>query len=728
MAELSNWEKIQQREKTRRTSGVATNVKSPWEKIQERDTQKRVQEQQVIEPSQSTLTEKQTFSEAVKKPVTLLRNIFGGATDIKTEDTPIVGGIEVGVKAGLVLQSLRSVERGFGTKADIQRLRNYQKELDEEAQKNLSSGYRIGSGIKSSLVFGAEIALALAGAAAAPFSGGTSATATAGAVGSVAGKKAALELVEKTAKNRIKDALVSNAKKVGWATALTSPSHVPANTLKRMVGDYTITPEDELIINQEGQDFSEATINAVSSHIVEVGGEIAFGKALDSLGTGAKNQLFKTAFLKEFASKNKNVPRGFASNLLEKANINSLVGEMGEEELQNLTNGILAEMGLGDQKYTMPTTDDLAERLLTFGGIKLAAGVVDRVIKQTMKEEADKMTPSETEERYSKLTTAVKSRIESGVSPLKISAELSKTLDVPLYETDLIVEKAVKEIVKERKEIITEAVTKDDIENEQMDRFIELTRPKAIQEPAVKPDPVITPDVDIKETKPDAHEAKTIPKVIKKVEDTKPVTKPTAEQVKKKIGTRRLVERFKKSKVQAIAEGFVEEAGEYDVLTDEGQMKSLNKIITEDKDPVGRLMKIIESGEDTETKLRAGIVLQEINNGRIDIPITEELLNAMKSFTKKATEAGRDISSLRNIEKHNFSKQVEILQKVKEARFAKKEGQKAFLDRDGKKTREASEEIVKSKKEGLKEKSKSKKGQKKLTSNAWAKLVKELQC
>lgn len=732
MAVLTSWEKIQEREKNKRANpdSIQPVAQSPWEKIQEREKIKSTPVQAQAAPLQN-----ETFTSAIKKPGTFVKDIAKGVLDVGTEDIPIAGGIQTGVKSALVLKSLNSVERGVGTKQDLQRLREYQAELDTEAKKNLSSGYRIGSGIKSSIVFGSEIALALAGAAALPFSGGASAAAPAGTAASIAGKKAAVELVEKTAKKRITDALINNAKKIGFATVFTAPSHVPADTIQRMIGDYSITPEEKLIINTKGQPVSEALTNAVSSHIVNVGGEIAFGKVLDSLGAGAKEQLFKAAFLKEFARKNKVVPQGFASKLLEKANINSILGEMGEEELQNLTNGVLAEMGLGDQKYKMPTANDLAERLVTFGGIRMAAGVVDRVIREDTKEKIDKLPPEELETRYEKLESSARARIESGVSPVAVAAEMNKQLSIPLNDADLVVEKIVKDIAKEKKMAISEAVAKDDIENQQIDKFAELTQPvvtpEAAPEPAVVPEPVITPEAPATFPPVKSQEPAAITPTVTTPETIKPATpepvKQTtvAEKIIQKKGQSALIERFKRSKVKSIAEGFNESDGQYDIKTDKGQLAALNKILAEDKDPIERLTKIIEAGKDVETGLDAGIVLQEINNSRINVPITEKLLAAIKSFSKKATEAGQSISALRNVEKHNFSKQVDILQKIKTERFARSKGKNS---RNQEKSTEAVNEIIEKKVKEVKEKTKKKTGQKKVKSEAWEKLIKQLQC
>jgi hypothetical protein len=367
------------------------------------------------------------------------KNAFTGLTDFSKQDIPVAGGITQGVDMGATYFANKRLEKGEADEQDVFLLKQYLKNQEIESEKYGKAGYGLGAGIKTSLVMMSEIGLGLGLAA---LTGGSSA---AGSVASIAGKKAASQVSKKVLSEKIKE----NLTRAGMAAAVTS-YHIPANTFEKMIGDYRFDENDMFIIDKPGDSLPSALSKAVIEHGIEYGGEMLFGEALGALGDGARSKLFKAGWLKTAKELNPNVPPTVVAKIVDKMGWNGIWKEMGEEEMQNIANGVMAQFGLSDQDYKLPTAEELAERLLTFGAIQTGISTANKVVSKQAIDNVSKMSEKEkTEYADEIINNSVKVRLEAGQNPADLVIDLVQQTEMSSKDAKEIVDYALRQKLAE---------------------------------------------------------------------------------------------------------------------------------------------------------------------------------------------------------------------------------------------------------------------------------------
>lgn len=327
------------------------------------------------------------------------------------EDIPYYGDIRYNIPELIKVNSaFKAIEKGTATEKQEKDYFNWMQ--NEMAKQDLmeNKGYKIGSTIKESAKFMAELApVALSEV----FTGSVAPSGEAYAAKKVS-EKGLLKVLKESltsksskmiAKKYLKDTTKKATKLFAKQMAVTAPTRVTKGTLERMVG---IADPNTGEVLKEGQPINEAIVNATTGHatelITELGGGVS-GKVLSSMAKPAKDVLVKTAIVQAMKRKLKGASEEKVVKALEKVGWNGVMSEWFEERDADILNQAFASVGLGDQEFDGLTIDDITTEIASFGlmgaGVKTISSVAD--IKQYLNNKQQK-TEQETIEEVPKET------------------------------------------------------------------------------------------------------------------------------------------------------------------------------------------------------------------------------------------------------------------------------------------------------------------------------------
>jgi 16S rRNA G966 N2-methylase RsmD len=347
-----------------------------------------------------------TRREFTRQNKATLKDIKEGVTDVSKSDIPFAGTALDAVEVGKILKIKSKLNNDKDiSPEELQSLKAFVDKQDSLEKKRKYMGYRVGEGLRNSISFGLELA------------GTTAATFGTGSAENVAIKKTASEGFKKGIKSiledkLVRDAILSEVKRstgrlavqVGAQEAL----HAPEETMQRMLGDIKLennVGKLNVTVANDGQKLSQAAINAMSGIFVETASEFSGGplgeiaglvgkKVMSILPKEMVEQVAKLGVIKTLLATNKDLPVNAVTELINKMGWNGIIEEMGEEQVGNVMNGILHSMGLGDQKFHIPTKQELGEQILTFGLMGSAINGATRgyqaLLKKQIKEELPK--------------------------------------------------------------------------------------------------------------------------------------------------------------------------------------------------------------------------------------------------------------------------------------------------------------------------------------------------
>jgi len=242
-----------------------------------------------------------------------------------------------------------------------------------ESQRNTDFGYKVADVVSQLLPFGLEILL----------TGGIFGL---GAKVGVKGAQAALKKIATKSGAKILERKLAQlgVKVVGGLVGGTAQAgviglaQVPAGTVEKQL-QATLTGEEESVLKSVVKSFGETWVEVVSER---TGG--LFGK----LGTPFKGALIKRGLFSAFIKANPGKDIGALRKVFNKMGYNGVVNEMLEERVADVGHGILYELGLGDQKFSLPSLEQLGVELVSVS-IPGVAGRVTEIpaVKRALGEE-----------------------------------------------------------------------------------------------------------------------------------------------------------------------------------------------------------------------------------------------------------------------------------------------------------------------------------------------------
>jgi len=315
-----------------------------------------------------------------------LNNFYTKWQNIKDNPSQLVPFLSGAVEAKHIIdlsQAVGRFEEGTETLEDIDLLQSYL----EQGDKDSTFAYKVFDVLAQLPAFAGEL------------------YATGGVYTAV--KKGTIEATEKLAKKwltgvgkkqlekKIADRLA--VKILGGlvgATAqapLAGVTRITASTIENMIPNFEYYQDEQdqlkLFFTDEGDSIGLALTKAFGEQWVEVASEKSGGvlkeiKIFNTIAQKTKDQLFKIAFIKKFAKVNPNSSLADLNKLLKKAGWDGVIAEMGEERVADVGHGILAEAGLGDQEFKLPSLEDLAVELVAFSIPGSAIGLTKKALGQ----------------------------------------------------------------------------------------------------------------------------------------------------------------------------------------------------------------------------------------------------------------------------------------------------------------------------------------------------------
>lgn len=392
----------------------------------------------------------QTARDVRKARVPSAKGIVTGLTDVSKSDTPFAGALIDATEIGQIYLTAQKMKKGEEVSPEEYNklLEFYTKESELSALRESDAGYRVGAGLRESLTFMAELGTV---ALMAPPTAGGSVGALIAERGVIKGAReiATKMLQDKVLKELLQKELkaygLSIAKKGAIVVGSQEAIHLPENTLQRMVGTPQFTVGNgkiDVSFANDGQSLPEATLNAFTGILVETASEYT-GGVFSSIPKAARNQLVKAGILKTIVTKNPNLPPNAVEKIISAIGWNGVIQEMGEEQIGNVANGVLEQMGLGDTEFHVPTMSEIAEQFLSFALMGTVITGVSNGYKAVVSKNVQENTPKDVKDMADTLgdyiDTAKKEK-----TPAQIIKDL-ETIGVKTEVADQIVQNAMKD-------------------------------------------------------------------------------------------------------------------------------------------------------------------------------------------------------------------------------------------------------------------------------------------
>jgi len=265
---------------------------------------------------------------------------------------PFVGGLEDINEAVKLFQSVKRLERGEETEVDLYRITLAR----ARAEQDKTFGAKVASVLTQLPSFAGELLL----------TGGIF------TVTKKATQKAAQETLEKYLGKKAGSLATRSVGSLAGATAQTIPARFTqgiAGTIQNMIPEYQFE-ESELsditpYITGTGDNVWRAAAKSFSDQWVEVVSEKSGGIFNEALAP-VKNQIMKIAILKAILKANPAAKPSQFMELVRRAGWNGIIAEMGEERVGEVMRGILSEVGLSDEGWSFPDSEQLLVELVAF--------------------------------------------------------------------------------------------------------------------------------------------------------------------------------------------------------------------------------------------------------------------------------------------------------------------------------------------------------------------------
>lgn len=150
---------------------------------------------------------------------------------------------------------------------------------------------------------------------------------------------------------------------------VTGVVRVPALTLEKQL-QATLTGDEESVWNSAVKSFGQ--------HWVEIVSE-STGGMFGAVANPIKGQMIKAGLFKAFLKANPAKATGDVKKVFERLGYHGILGEMLEERVADVGHGVLYELGLGDQKFSIPSLEQLSVELAAFSIPGLASQAVGRI-------------------------------------------------------------------------------------------------------------------------------------------------------------------------------------------------------------------------------------------------------------------------------------------------------------------------------------------------------------
>jgi len=371
-----------------------------------------------------------TSAQTIKDIPSATKGIVKGVTDTSSADVPFVGtGIAAGEGARFLTLS-NKIKEGNLDESDTKFVTDYIDKINSESEKNKDFGYSVGSGIRQSATFMAELGLA---SFLAPETGGGSLGALfAGKSGIKASLSAAKELIkDKATREILLDISKKQAMRTGAETAIVAGAHTPEGAVRRMTG----TPEfkengDFAGLASDGQSLAPAIVNSLSENAVSVLSE-RVGGAFNLFGKPVKESLIKSGVLKSFLKSNPDIPPSKVADIVKAGGWDGVLSEYMEERAGDVMNGALEKVGLGDQEFRMPTIESTLKEIAQFAIMGTAIKAVDKAFsgkgKNAIQDNASITEPQTTQQEAQPYDFSADFAQQDGDGDIIPAAEIPKS-------------------------------------------------------------------------------------------------------------------------------------------------------------------------------------------------------------------------------------------------------------------------------------------------------------
>ena len=323
-------------------------------------------------------------------------NIGGFIDSLKSfdeKDIPFFGSGKEAIEDIGVVKSFNRFKKGTATAEDKEKLDTYYKETEEESRKRENIGYAAGEVIKGSIRFMGELFPSILAEIA---TGGIAPTGDAmilkGAVKlgakNVTKKMLTDKAYQKTLTTAVKNIAKKEAKLLASQFVISAPTNITLGAAQRQIGIVDLETGEVL---QDGQDIGESIVNAITGHAVELiterGGGFITKNVVKGLSTPVRKVITKTAIFNSLKNKLAGATNQQIVNILNKTGWNGVIGEWFEERDADVLNHALATVGLGDQKFTGLTMDQVATELLAFSVMGTGASILsNKNVGDTLKQ------------------------------------------------------------------------------------------------------------------------------------------------------------------------------------------------------------------------------------------------------------------------------------------------------------------------------------------------------
>lgn len=292
---------------------------------------------------------------------------------------PFVAGGAEAVRFARLFAAVNRLEENTGETKQEQDDLKLLREFVDRSNRDTTFGYKVAAIVSAMPSFMGELLL-------------TGGVYTAARKASLVGAKKGLNrLLRKKGKDILNKKLVRVGlrvtEEVGGRTAqafVAGATRIPAGTLERIIDGFQLTGAEkgELqgIITGEGEDLSLALAKAMGEQWVEIQSEFT-GGLLTKASKPIKNAIIKTGLFKSFRKLNPDASTGDVRKIFEKMGYHGVIGEMFEERVGEVGHGLLESIGLGDQKFALPSLEQLGVELVAFSVPGVTKAGLERAVK-----------------------------------------------------------------------------------------------------------------------------------------------------------------------------------------------------------------------------------------------------------------------------------------------------------------------------------------------------------
>jgi len=274
----------------------------------------------------------------------------------------VSSGVEIVELSKLMKTALDLEQKKEVSKEDLLALKAYV----DRATMNTTWGYEVMDVIGQLLPFAGEL-LATAGI----FSIGKTAVVKAG---QTALKKIATRTGLRILESKLAQYGLEVAGVVAGGTLQTLPAgatRIPAATLEKQL-QATLTGDEESVWRSLAKATGEAWVETVSERT---------GGLFTPLTSKVKGGLVKLGLFKAFQKANPGKSPDALKKIMERMGYNGVLNEMLEERIGDVAHGVLAELGLSDQKFQIPSLRQLSVELVSFSIPGVASKAVETMPK-----------------------------------------------------------------------------------------------------------------------------------------------------------------------------------------------------------------------------------------------------------------------------------------------------------------------------------------------------------